>query len=262
MPDATPISTRRRPLAGRLRAGAAVAGLGLGVVAFVVAGCGSSGRVAVGAASTTTTPASSAPASTTSAPPTSPSSSTAPAATTAPPTAPPATAAPATAPPATAPATTPPSTAGSTSGPCRADQLGANQVPLSAGTGQYYLAWSLTNTSSVSCVVAAGRPSVQLDDHSGQPVVAYTTTTLPGGSTSALVVAPKRSVWFLTEESSAACPATTTVAGGPFHYVLALPGGSAQVTWSPSYLAGATLTDFCTRVLLSVGPLQATKPVP
>jgi hypothetical protein len=120
----------------------------------------------------------------------------------------------------------------------------------------------LTNTGTASCIVAAGHPSLALVDAAGRSIVTYPTTELPGGSASALVVAPTHRLWFLTEELSTSCLAPVTVSGGPFDYVVTLPGGGTPLKWSPGYLAGPTLTDLCTDVPLSIGGLQSAKPQP
>ena len=241
----------------RRRAGRHAAALG--IMAIVAAGCGSAGsRLSVGTpptsaaarGSTTTSPtASGGAAPTTTAPEAGASTTTAPSTTTTAPS-----------PTTTAPSgstTTPP--AGTTPG-CSAAQLAVNQVPLSEGTGEYYLAWSRTDSASTACVVAAGQPTLSLRDAAGRSVVTYVTTAGAAGATTPLVVQPGRAVWFLTEELSTACPAPATVTGGPFRYTITLPGGTGSVTWTPSYLSGATLGDLCTKVPISIGGLQATKP--
>src|SRR5579875_446237 len=142
--------------------------------------------------------------------------------------------------------TTPPTTAAATttttapattttirpSGPaprCQGSQLSANQVPLAEGTGHYFLAWSLTDTSSSACQVPAGRPALELDDAAGQAVVQYTTAPLRGEKAATVTLAPHHAAWFLTEEVSTACLASTGVSGGPFAYEISLPGGAGTV---------------------------------
>jgi hypothetical protein len=231
---------------------------GATVLAVVLlAGCGSAAsHINVGAGPPTTAtatppaPTTTVVSATTTAPPTTSTS-----VSTSPSTSPPSTSPPSTSPPSTSPPST-----GTVADGCHGAQLGADQTPISEGTGQYYLAWSLTNTSTAPCALAPGRPSIQLDDAAGQSIVDYTTTTIAGGASSALVVAPGHAVWFLTEELSTACPTPATVAGGPFQYTVTLAG--TTVTWSPSYLSSVTLSGLCTRVPIAIRALQATKPRP
>jgi hypothetical protein len=123
-----------------------MAGLAAGLA---LAGCGSSGgrNVSVGASSTTAAarstvavPSTVPVPSTATLPPTVPVPSTAPARSTAPTL-------------ATGPAR---SSASAGSGTCRATNLRGDQVPLSSGTGKFYLAWSLTNTGSSTCRLPGG----------------------------------------------------------------------------------------------------------
>lgn len=190
-------------------------------------------------------------------------------------TTPPTTAAPT--PTTTAPRTTPPTTAAATttttapattttirpSGPaprCQGSQLSANQVPLAEGTGHYFLAWSLTDTSGSACQVPAGRPALELDNAAGQAVVHYRTAPLRGEKAATVTLAPHHAAWFLTEEVSTACLASTGVSGGPFAYEISLPGGAGTVSWRPSYLDAASIPNLCTRVGLEIGPVQASQP--
>jgi hypothetical protein len=258
--SARPVRPDRRPLRGRSLAAGTLLAVSL------LAGCGAGHHVSVGGGEPVTATTGSTTAGSTTTQPTTTSAPT----TTEPTTTEPTTTEPTTAavPTTTTPvSTTSVATSTSTSSPgssspsCSAAQLSVGQVPLSEGTGQYYLGWSLTNTAPTACVVAAGHPSLALVDAAGHSVVTYPTKDLPGGSASALVVAPHAVVWFLTEELSTSCPAPATVGGGPFDYVVTLPG-SVPLTWSPSYLSGATLTGLCTEVPLSIGGLQDTKPRP
>jgi hypothetical protein len=221
------------------------------LVVSLLAGCGTGNRVSVGAATTTIGPTTTRP---TAAPATAVPPSVAPTTAVAPTTTPPTSA-------TTIPSPTSTVSPGSGTTPCVADQLAVDQSPLSEGTGQYYLAWSLTNSGAAACSLAPGHPTLGLVDAAGQPVVSYPTKDLPGGSATTLVIAPHAAVWFLTEELSTSCPAPVTVDGGPFDYVVTLPQG-LRLTWSPSYLAGATLSDLCTDVPLSIGSLQSAKPRP
>jgi hypothetical protein len=157
---------------------------------------------------------------------------------------------------AVSPATTVPAT----SSTCTSSELQADQVLLSEGTGQYYLAWSLTNISTAPCTVAGGQPGLGLDDAAGRPVVSYRVSALPGGSVTPVSVAPGHAAWFLTEEQSGSCPAGQTVSGGPFHYRVTLPGGSVAVTWAPAFLAQGTVSGYCASEALAVGDVQATEP--
>jgi hypothetical protein len=166
--------------------------------------------------------------------------------------------------PTAAPTSVPPTASVTTVAPparsiCTAGDLRADQVPISAGTSQYYVAWSLTDTAATPCSLPAGRPSVVFADAAGTSLVSYQTTPLAGAPATALVIAPGHAVWFLTEQIGASCPAPVTVTGGPFHYALGLPGG-ATVDWAPGYLAATSLSNLCDRVPLAVGNLQASRP--
>lgn len=143
---------------------------------------------------------------------------------------------------------------------CRPTQLSADQVQLAAGTGHYFLAWSLTDTTGTACRVPGGRPTLELDNAAGQAVVQYKTAPLPGGSTATVTVARHHPGWFLTEEDSTTCEASTGVTGGPFAYKITLPGGAGTVSWRPSYLNAGAISDLCTRVGLEVGPIEAAQP--
>ncbi len=159
-----------------------------------------------------------------------------------------------------APGTPRPAPTGPHGATCRANALRADQVPISAGTSQYYLAWSLTNVSSSTCALAPGRPGIRFLDAAGRSVVRYTVSQLPAGS-APVVLAPGRAGWFLTEELGNTCGSTTVVTGGPFHYRISLPGG-AVVTWAPGYLAAPTLGSLCPAVTLAVGGIQSSRPAP
>ena len=143
---------------------------------------------------------------------------------------------------------------------CTPAHLRANQLPLSAGTGRYYLDWSLTNTGPTSCVLPAGRPSLAFVDAAGSALAAYAVSPLATAAAAPVTIRPGQAAWFLTEETTYGCGTGTVVTGGPFHYIVSLPGGAGSVSWTASYLAGATLSDFCGSVSLGVGALQARPP--
>jgi hypothetical protein len=143
---------------------------------------------------------------------------------------------------------------------CTPAELRANQLPLSAGTGRYYLAWSLTNTGPTSCVLPAGQPSLAFVDAAGSALATYAVSHLATAAAAPVTVRPGEAAWFLTEETTSGCGTGTVVAGGPFHYIVGLPGGAGSVSWTASYLSGATLSDFCGSVALGVGDLQARPP--
>jgi hypothetical protein len=137
-----------------------------------------------------------------------------------------------------------------------------DQTPLSEGGGEYYLAWSLTNTGGSSCSLPVSHPTLALENAAGQSVQTYSVTDAPMTGSTSIVVVPGGQAWFLTEESAAACPGPATVTGGPFHYSIGLGGSTGAVTWSPSYLQADSVPDLCTRVDVSVGALQGTEPAP
>lgn len=155
----------------------------------------------------------------------------------------------------------------SAAAPCTAADLRADQESVGAGVGQYFLDWSLTNISASACTLKAGRPTLRFLGAVGQAITRYARSDLavPGQGGAALsaparlTVKPGHSVWFAVEESAAACGGGVTATGGPFHYVVGLPGG-VDVTWAPAYLATPTVPDVCRAVQLAVGPLQETRP--
>ena len=143
---------------------------------------------------------------------------------------------------------------------CTPADLRAHQLPVSAGTGRYYLAWSLTNTGPASCVLPAGQPSLAFVDAAGSALATYAVSHLATAAAAPVTVPPGQAAWFLTEETTTGCGTGTIVTGGPFHYIVGLPGGAGSVSWTASYLSGATLSDFCGSVALGVGDLQARPP--
>jgi hypothetical protein len=145
---------------------------------------------------------------------------------------------------------------------CAASRLSVGQTPLSEGGGEYYLAWSLTNTGGDSCTLPVSHPTLALENAAGRSVQAYSVTDAPPTSSTSIDVVAGGKAWFLTEESAAACPAPQTVTGGPFHYAIGLGGSTGTATWSPSYLQADRVPDLCTRVDVAVGALQGTEPTP
>jgi hypothetical protein len=155
---------------------------------------------------------------------------------------------------------TPPATEAAAAAVCAPADLSADQLPVSSGTGSSYLAWSLTDTGTSSCLLPAGQPTLAFLDAAGSIISSYTVSHLATAADTSVTIAPGKSAWFLTEETTTACGTGTVVDGGPFHYVIGLPGAAGSVSWTAGYLSGSTLSDYCGSVSLSVGDLQATEP--
>jgi hypothetical protein len=163
----------------------------------------------------------------------------------------------------------PPSTAASTSSVpatavalCAPTDLKVGQSPLSEGAGQYYLAWSLGNAGTASCTLPAVHPTLNLEGQSGQSVQTYSATEQGQTESRPVELAPGAKAWFLTEELATNCAGPQTVTGGPFHYSIGLGADVGTVSWSPSYLDVSRMPYVCTRLTVSIGALQGTKPRP